>query len=785
MKVIKRNGKSENVSFDKVLYRIRKLIVDKALGLLEHAQADRVAQEVISKIFDGVTTEQLDTLSAQIAISLSIEHPDYGTLASRLAISNLHKKTTENFTSVMEKLYNNMDEQGNHSPLISTEIYEIIKKNRKTLNFVIDYNRDYLFDYFGFKTLERSYLMKINKEIVERPQHLWLRVSLGLHKNDIEKAIETYELMSQGYFIHATPTLFNSGTPRPANSSCFLISVDDSMQGIYKCLSDCALISKNSGGIGIAMTDIRAKDSYIRGTNGHSDGIVKMLKVFNETARYANQGGKRNGSFAVYMEPFHADIFDFLQMRRNVGDENLKCRDLFQALWVPDAFMRAIESDSDWFLMSPSVCTGLTESYGEEFEKLYFRYVADGKFVKQIKARELWNEILISQIETGMPYICYKDHVNRKSNQANIGIVKSSNLCAEITIVSSTKEYGTCNISTVGLPKYIEYDEDNKPVYNFQKLYDVVRIMTRNMNNVIDYNYYPVKETEVSNLAHRPIAIGAQGLANVFYQMKIPFESEKAKVLNKKIFETIQYASLYESKELAKKFGAYSSFEGSPASKGILQHDMWGVKGSDLWDWETLREEIVKYGLRNSLLTACPPTASTSQILGNYESFEPITSNLYLRSTLSGDYPVVNKYMIEDLQKLGLWNEETLNAIKANNGSLQSINGIPENIKRLYKTVWEISQKTLMSLSADRGAFVDQSQSLNLFFDDPTPNKLNSAHFHGWRIGLKTSMYYCRTRPKTKAQQFTVSVKAPEKPTEEEILSCSLENPSSCMMCSG
>lgn len=1039
MKVIKRNGKQEDVSFDKILHRIKKLITDKLLGNLDFVHSDIISQEVISKLYDGVTTEELDNLTASIAIEKSLQHSNYEILAARVAVSNLHKKTTECFSSVIEKLYHgNIAPNGEKTPLVSEEIFNIVKKHKKKLNFVIDYLRDYSLNYLGFKTLEKSYLLKINGQVIERPQHLLMRVALGIHKEDIEKAIETYKLMSTGYFIHATPTLFNAGTNRSSLSSCFLLDIDDSMEGIYKCLSDCAIISKNAGGIGISVSDIRSEGSYIRGTNGRADGIVKMLKVFNETARYANQGSKRNGSIAMYIEPWHADIFEFLNMRRNTGDENLKCRDLFTALWVPDAFMRAVEKDEDWYLMSSSQSPRLSEVYGEEFDMLYYSYVNTGKYMKKIKARDLWNEILITQIETGMPYVSYKDHANKKSNQKNIGTIKSSNLCVhpdtkiltkngyhkikelenkeikvwngkefsdtivqktgenqemlkvvldngkevictfyhkffikkgneiikvdaqnlqendelltcdyptidynkqndnytnpdqpylyqmvppvnydvatkiqwlqglmikhgvvnddeitlsfdncykssinnlrdigymlntlgadfkikeetswifyrnykliiprssvykltklkffhpdvkcifpvekrcvkvknifkdyntdtycfkeskrgmgvfngiltgncnEIYIASTTEEYGTCNIATLGLSKYINKNEAGNPIYDFKKLYEVTRVMVRNLNNVIDNNYYPVKETEISNLNHRPIAIGVQGLANTFFSMRYPFESKEAKDLNKKIFETIQFAALTESKNLAKQHGPYSTFTGSPASKGLFQHNLWGLKDEELsgiWDWDALRKEVKTHGLRNSLLTACPPTASTSQILGNYESFEPVTNNMFIRSTLSGDYPVVNHHLINDLNKIGLWTPEVRNSIMNSKGSIQHIDKIPKSIRQLYKTVWEVPQKTLMELSADRGAFIDHSQSLNLFFESPTPNKLNAAHFHGWRLGLKTSMYYCRTRTKSEAQKFTVEVSK-----DVEKLLCSLETPESCMMCSG
>ena len=795
MKVVKRNGKEENVSFDKILHRIQKLVNDKKLGVLENAQADVISQEVIARLADGISTEQLDELSANLAMSRSINHSDYTDLASRIMISNLHKKTTECFSSIVEKLYNNKDKNENPSPLVSKRLYEIVKKNKKILNFAIDYDRDYSLSFFGFKTLERSYLFKINGKLIERPQHMWMRVSLGIHHDNIERVIETYNCMSLGLFTHATPTLFNSGTDRPSMSSCFLLDVEDSMKGIYKAITDSAMISKNAGGLGLFLGDLRCSGSYIKGTNGIADGLPPVLKVLNDTARYVNQGGKRNGSLAIYFEPWHGDIFDVLLLRRNVkgGDESTKCRDLFYALSVCDVFMECVEEDKEWYLMCPDTCKGLTTSFGDKFKELYYSYVDSGKYTRKIKARELWDEILVTQVETGMPYITYKDHANKKTNQKNIGMIKNSNLCAEIFIVSTPEEYGTCNIATLGLAKYIEYDENKNCVYNFQKLLDMTKILVRNLNNVIDNNYYPVPETEVSNMKHRPIAIGVQGLADVFFTMKIPFESPEASDLNLKIFETIQYGALYESNQLAKQLGTYSSFTGSPASKGIFQHNMWNVEEKDgmisgLWDWKKLREDVLESGLRNSLLTACPPTASTSQILGNYESFEPVTNNFMSRTTLYGDCNVINKYLIKDLSDIGLWNDDMMNAILADSGSVQNIKEIPENIKLLYKTVFEIPQKVLMKLSADRGAFIDHSQSLNLYFKTAKTNALNAAHFYGWKLGLKTSMYYCRTPVVAKPQQFTVPLDVQTKLKQEKenaVLMCSLENPGNCESCSG
>jgi len=940
MHVIKRNGQKQAVSFDKIIFRLKKLATDKKLTVLGNVSPDIVAQKVIQSMYDGITSSQLDELSARVCIAMSVEHSEYATLASRIAISNLHKNTSECFSDTIQQLYDNVDKLGHKNPLVSEELYDFVQKSKDVLNFAIEYQRDYLFDYFGFKTLERSYLLKVGYKIIERPQHMWMRVALGIHPGNIEKVLETYHLLSEFYFIHATPTLFNAGTPNQQMSSCFeenmiigtvnrglvkikdveigdyvrthlgnvkpvvqlhknllgnralynlkisgcsdikvtgnhrlwtlrdnlfqwvsvenitfedyistghsfqvpgaeyvvledvialkvmskteitenkpeyvytlgvqddhsynvegiiaencfLLGTNDSMGGIYKTISDCAQISKYAGGIGVHVSDIRGAGSYIKGTNGTADGIVKMLRVYNETARYANQGSKRNGSFAIYLEPWHSDIFEFLELKKNTGDENTKCRDLYYALWVPDAFMRAVESDSQWYLMSSDTCPGLSDAYGEEFDALYHKYVSEGNYRKEVNARDLWTNILVSQIETGMPYMLYKDHVNKKSNQKNIGTIKSSNLCAEILLYSDKDEYAVCNIATLSLPKYVEKTTGGKFTYNYQKLFEITRIVTRNLNNVIDNNFYPVPETRKSNMRHRPIAIGAQGLANTFFKMSYPFESDEAVDLNKKIFETIYYAALYESNILAKEYGSYETFQGSPTSQGILQYDMWGLNENDLsgmWNWKELKENIKKDGLRNSMLTACPPTASTSQILGNFESFEPVTSNIFMRSTLSGDFPVVNKYLIEDLQALGLWNNTMKERIMYHNGSIQNISEIPYHLKQVYKTVWECSQKNLMNMSRDRGYFTDHTQSFNLFMNNITPAKLNSAHFHGWKLGLKTSMYYCRSRSASQAQKFTVSVatqQMEELRLQEEVLACSRENPESCMMCSG
>lgn len=1190
MKVTKRNGEKEDVSFDKILFRIKNLSKDiGGLGELTKIDPGALCKEVISSVYDGITSEEIDELTARIAINWNTDNSEYGDLASRIAISNMHKKTTDKFSEAMETLYANIvhDEA---TPVVSEQLIKIVRENKDYLESIIDYERDYMFDYFGFKTLERSYLLKVNKSegevgtgvtntkiVVERPQHLWLRVSIGIHPDNIERVAETYHLMSQGYFTHATPTLFNSGTPHQQLSSCvhedtmiftvnkgsikikevqigdqvithlgnvkpvtqlhsnpindrnfyelqvhnskvlritgnhpvwaiddehrvarwipvqdlnathyislprhghlrseeclsvdlvdfiaefdetasfecikieeprnvedeteeqtiqvtemivfnksivrdrdlsastikepsesvqrllwftpiiseflgifyrygrvlpgyllvldeiynnelkefccqvienyftedytvqfsrivinskflgfvftklfggrrmyhhlpndfhkgweyshfkgfldgffdfdsevvvysetladqiyqlgrsfgydinytdsnsgsfllslsenscdstkvntnkilttnggvfmkvmskvkinapefvynigvaddhsysaeglvikncFLLYVEDSMKGIYKCLSDTAIISKHAGGIGICATDIRGNGSYIRGTNGTSEGIIKMLRVFNDTGRYANQGGKRSGSIAIYLEPHAPDIFEFLDIRKNSGDENLRCRDLFYGLWIPDLFMKTVEEDGDWYLMTSNVSKGLSDVYGEEYEELYNKYVEQGKYVKKIKARELFNKIINTQIETGMPYMLYKDSVNRKSNQKNFGVVKSSNLCAEIVIVSNKDEYGTCNISTIGLGKYVETNTwGRNPKFNFKKLYEVAKTITINMNNVIDNNFYPVPETRLSNMSSRPVAIGVQGYSNMLFKLRLPFESKEAKELNKKVFETIQYACLEASCELAKEFGPYPRYEGSPASKGLFQHNLWGISVeeekehlSGLWNWDSLRKKVLKYGLRNSLLTALPPTASTSQILGNYESFEPITSNFFLRSTSSGTFPVVNKYLVKDLEKLGLWDEDMKDYIIANKGSIQAIEGIPDDIKELYKIVWEIPQKTLLELAADRSKFICQTSSQNCYMESPSIGKITSMHFHAWKLGLKTGMYYMRSRTKVTAEQFTVSskIRNEKKNMKQEAtpLVCNIDN-KECSACSG
>jgi ribonucleoside-diphosphate reductase alpha chain len=693
----------------------------------------------------------------------------------------------------MANLYNFVDEKtGFHAPLIADDVHEIIQKNAQLLDSTIIYDRDFGYDYFGFKTLERSYLLRINGKVAERPQHMLMRVSVGIHKEDIDAAIETYNLMSERWFTHATPTLFNAGTPKPQMSSCFLLTMkDDSIDGIYDTLKQCAKISQSAGGIGLSIHNVRATGSYIRGTNGTSNGIVPMLRVFNDTARYVDQGGgKRKGSFAIYLEPWHADIFEFLDLRKNVGKEEIRARDLFTALWIPDLFMKRVKDNGDWSLMCPNECPGMSDCYGAEFEALYTKYENEGKARKTVKAQELWFAILDSQIETGNPYMLYKDACNEKSNQKNLGTIKSSNLCTEILEYTSPDEVAVCNLASLALPRYVE---DGK--FNHQRLFEVTYVATKNLNKIIDRNYYPVVEARNSNLRHRPIGLGVQGLADVFILLRMAFDSPDARQLNKDIFETIYYAALTASKDIAIDLGAYETYKGSPMSKGQMQFDMWGVTPSNRWEWDVLREEIAKYGVRNSLLVAPMPTASTSQILGNNECFEPYTSNIYSRRVLSGEFVIVNKHLLKDLVKLGIWNDRLKNQIIANNGSIQAINEVPENIKELYKTVWEIKQKSIIDMAADRGAYICQSQSLNLFIQDANFAKLTSMHFYAWEKGLKTGMYYLRTKAASDAIKFTVEKQAEEQfkpinggePQSHELaieqIACSLDNPEACEAC--
>jgi len=754
--VIKRNGKQESVKFDKVTARIRKL----SYGLSPLVNAIDVAKKTIDGIYAGVPTTELDSLAAETAASLTIVHPDYAILASRIAVSNLHKSTAKSFSSTMKALHTYVDDAtGKVMPLIADDVMAIIEKNEDLLDSSIIYDRDYTFDYFGFKTLERSYLLKVNGRIVERPQQMYMRVAVGIHKEDIDSVIETYHLMSERWMTHATPTLFNAGTPKPQMSSCFLLTMkEDSIDGIYDTLKQTAKISQSAGGIGLAIHNVRATGSYIGGTNGTSNGIVPMLKVFNDTARYVDQGGgKRKGAFAIYLEPWHADVFDFLDLRKNHGKEEMRARDLFYALWICDLFMKRVEEGGDWSLFCPHECPGLSDCWGEEFETLYHRYEEEGKAKRTIKAQELWFAILQSQTETGTPYMLYKDAANRKSNQQNLGTIKSSNLCTEIMEYTSPDEVAVCNLASLALPRFVTDGQ-----FDFDRLYEVTYQVTKNLNKVIDHNYYPVKEAENSNVKHRPIGIGVQGLADVFIMLRLPFESDLAKMLNKNIFEAIYFAAMTASKDLAKELGSYASYEGSPVSKGIFQYDMWGVTPSDRWNWDELKEEVAKYGIRNSLLLAPMPTASTSQIFGNNECFEPYTSNIYTRRVLSGEFIVVNKHLLKDLVSLGLWNNTMKNNIIAANGSIQHIPEIPTDIRELYKTVWEIKQRNLIDMSADRGAYICQSQSLNLFVDTPSTSKLTSMHFYAWKKGLKTGMYYLRSQAATQAFQFTVEKQAPE-----------------------
>ncbi|EHM7981311.1 MULTISPECIES: ribonucleoside-diphosphate reductase subunit alpha [Bacteroidota] len=777
MYVIKRNGKQEAVHFDKITARVHKLVY--GLSVTEKDVIE-IAKKVIQGIYDNVTTTELDNLAAETAAAYTTVHPDFAVLAARIAVSNLHKNTLKSFSKTVKLLYEYKDPiTDSHAPLLSKEVYDIIRKNADEIDSSIIYDRDYNFDYFGFKTLERSYLIRTNGKVTERPQHLFMRVAIGIHKEDIKAAIETYNLMSEKWFIHATPTLFNAGTPKPQMSSCFLLSMtEDSIAGIFDTLKRCALISQSAGGIGLSIHNVRATGSYIKGTGGISNGIIPMLRVFNDTARYVDQGGgKRKGAIAVYLEPWHADIFDFLDLRKNHGKEEMRARDLFPALWIPDLFMKRVEANADWSLFDPNETPGLYDVYGNAFEELYEHYEAEGKYRKQVKARELWNAILEAQIETGTPYMCYKDAVNEKSNQKNIGVIRSSNLCTEIMEYTNADEVAVCNLASLALSRYVSENG-----FDFQKLYEVTKIVTRNLNKVIDGNYYPVPETENSNFKHRPIGLGVQGLADVFILLRLPFESEEAKQLNIDIFETIYFAAMEASMELAKEQGAYESFKGSPLSEGKFQFDLWNVTASERWDWNRLRREVMEFGVRNSLLLAPMPTASTSQILGNNECFEPYTSNVYNRRVLSGEFVVVNKHLLNDLTGLGLWSPAMKNKLIAENGSVQNIAEIPDDLKELYKTVWEIKQKTIVDMAADRGAFICQSQSLNLFMAEPNMAKLTSMHFHAWKSGLKTGMYYLRTKAAADAIKFTVeSVQSAEE--KQADISCSLDNPEECIAC--
>ncbi len=786
MYVVKRDGRKEAVKFDKITARVIKM----CYGLDPMVSPEAVAMKVIEGLYDGVSTTDLDNLAAEVAAAKTTEHPDYALLASRIAVSNLHRETKKTFSDVMTDLYEYLDPKtGQNAALLSEEVYKIVVNNREVLDSSIIYDRDFRYDYFGFKTLTRSYLMKLEGEIAERPQHMLMRVSLGIHKNDIKSAIATYNLMSEGWFTHATPTLFNSGTPKPQMSSCFLLTMkEDSIPGIYDTLKSCAQISQSAGGIGLSIHNIRATGTYIKGTNGTSNGIVPMLRVFNDTARYVDQGGgKRKGSFAIYLEPWHADVFDFLDLRKNHGKEEQRARDLFFALWIPDLFMKRVKNNEKWTLMCPHECPGLADTHSEAFEALYTKYESEGKGRKTINAQDLWFKILESQIETGTPYMLYKDAANAKSNQQNLGVIKSSNLCTEIIEYTAPDEVAVCNLASLALPKYIS----EQGTFDHDKLFEVTYQATLNLNKIIDENYYPVEEAKNSNLRHRPIGLGVQGLADAYILLGLPFESEEARTLNREVFETIYFASMTASKDLAIKEGPYSTFEGSPVSKGVFQFDMWGVTPSARWEWDLLKEEVKQHGVRNSLLLAPMPTASTAQILGNNECFEPYTSNIYTRRVLSGEFIIVNKHLLKDLVKEGLWNMDMRQKIMAANGSVQHIPEIPSRIKELYKTAWEISQKAIIDQAADRGAFICQSQSLNIFMEQANFGKLTSMHFYGWEKGLKTGMYYLRTKAATDAIKFTIDKSVVEEPSvssleeQQAAIACSLENPDNCEMCSG
>ena len=786
MYVVKRDTKKEAVKFDKITARIIKM----CYGLDPLVSPESVAMKVIEGIYDGVSTSDLDNLAAEVAAAKTIDHPDYALLASRIAVSNLHKETKKTFSEVMSDLYYYIDPKTNQkASLLADDVFNVIQEHKETLDSSIIYDRDFRYDYFGFKTLTRSYLMKLNGKIAERPQQMLMRVALGIHKSDIAGAIKTYHLMSEGWFTHATPTLFNSGTPKPQMSSCFLLTMkEDSIEGIYETLKACAQISQSAGGIGLSIHNIRATGSYIKGTNGTSNGIVPMLRVFNDTARYVDQGGgKRKGSFAMYIEPWHADVFDFLDLKKNHGKEEQRARDLFFALWIPDLFMQRVKENGEWTLMCPHECPGLSDVHSAEFVALYTKYEQEGKGRKTIKAQDLWFKILESQIETGTPYMLYKDAANSKSNQQNLGTIKSSNLCTEIIEYTAPDEIAVCNLASLALPKYVTEEK----TFDHDKLFEVTYQATLNLNKIIDENFYPVEAAKNSNLRHRPIGLGVQGLADTYILMGFPFESDDAKKLNKEIFETIYYASMTASKDLSKELGPYSTYEGSPVSKGIFQPDMWGVTPSTRWEWSVLKEEVLKYGVRNSLLLAPMPTASTAQILGNNECFEPYTSNIYTRRVLSGEFIIVNKHLLKDLVKAGLWNKDMRQKIMTANGSVQNIKEVPQNLKALYKTAWEISQKAIIEQSADRGAYICQSQSLNIFMENANFGKLTSMHFYGWEKGLKTGMYYLRTKAATDAIKFTVEKTIAAEPasldveTQQAEIACSLDDPENCEMCSG
>ena len=783
MLVIKRDGRKESVKFDKITARIEKL----SYGLnADFVKTIEIAKKVIDGLYDGVSTQELDELAAETAATLTTKHPDFATLAARISVSNLHKTTSKSFSSTMKRLYTYVNPKtGENASLLSKDVYGIINKNAALLDSSIIYDRDFSYDYFGFKTLEKSYLLKLDGKVVERPQHMLMRVAVGIHKDDIDSVLETYNLLSEKWFTHATPTLFNAGTPKPQLSSCFLLTMkEDSIDGIYDTLKQCAKISQSAGGIGLSIHNVRGTGSYIKGTNGVSNGIIPMLRNFDMTARYVDQGGgKRKGSFAIYIEPWHSDIFEFLQLKKNHGKEELRARDLFYAMWIPDLFMKRVESNEDWSLFSPDEAKDLHETYGEEFEKLYDKYEKEGKARKTVKAQDLWFEILESQIETGNPYILYKDAANKKSNQKNLGTIKSSNLCTEIIEYTSPDEVAVCNLASIALNKFVKDDL----TYDHQKLYEITKVITKNLNKVIDVNYYPVEEAKNSNLRHRPIGIGVQGLADTFILMRQSFDSPEAKKLNSEIFETIYFAAMESSMEIAQKEGPYKTYEGSPVSKGIFQFDMWGIApDSKRWDWTKLKREVKKHGVRNSLLLAPMPTASTSQILGNNECFEPYTSNIYTRRVLSGEFIVVNKHLLKDLIKLNLWDDAMKDRLMEANGSVQGINEIPDDIKKLYRTVWEVSQKSIIDMAADRGAYICQSQSMNIHMQDANFGKLTSMHFHAWKRGLKTGLYYLRTKAAADAIKFTIVKDEKSMDNEEQkqaAIQCSIDNQDDCEMC--
>lgn len=756
MYVINRNGEKEAVLFDKITSRIDSLCYDLDRDFIDPPS---ITYKVITGLYTGVTTRELDNLAAEIAASMTVQHPDYAILAARIAISNLHKETKEKFSDVVKDLYEMVNARNNRkTPAINEHIYEVVQRNADKLNAAVNFRRDFEYNYFGFKTLERSYLLRINGKVVERPQHLLMRVAVGIHGEDIESAIQTYSLLSEGKFTHASPTLFNAGTPKPQLSSCFLLDMlDDSIDGIYDTLKQCALISKSAGGIGLSAHCIRATGSYIAGTNGTSNGLVPMLRVFNYTARYVDQGGnKRPGAFAIYLEPWHADVFEFIDLKKNTGAEEVRARDLFYALWIPDLFMRRVEKDEEWSLMCPHECPGLYTNWGEKFEEIYTKYEQEGRYKKKVKARQLWFHIVDCQIETGTPYILYKDACNKKSNQQNLGTIKSSNLCTEIVQYTSKDEIAVCNLASIALNRFVD---TKTKTYNFKKLQEVTEVVTKNLNKIIDINYYPVKEAHNSNMRNRPIGIGVQGLADAFIMMRFPFDSPEARSLNKQIFENIYYAACKASCDLAELDGPYQTYAGSPASQGKLQYDLWGIDENNLFlknEWALLKQRIAKFGMRNSLLVAPMPTASTAQILGNNESIEPYTSNIYSRRVLSGEFQVVNHHLLKDLAERGLWTEEIRLQILRDYGSIQAIDEIPNDLKELYKTVWEISQKSIIDMAADRGVFIDQSQSMNIHLAKPSRSSITSMHFYGWKAGLKTGTYYLRTKPAANPIQFSL-----------------------------